>query len=348
MHGSRLALLALLRRRLVVIVARARAAEAYSSRPTASSVRGGAEAEQINHAVIEVLRARGGDVTGDGRLADVASFVGANMDATGRPPQSTTVDGFSRLVGLIEPSPLLMMFSTKGQGSWVDTIGEMMRGAPKNIVYNRSGVVSLTRDGVPMTVVALSSSSVDIEPVPRHVSEGSKVALRGRVRQGYQHVQIDVTQPNGAVKHLVSVPGRSFDVAIPVASPGPHRVEILAEGPSGLEVLANFPVLAGMPDPPLDLSPISAPANAPTDNAVIAHQLLGMLNESRKQAGVPPLEPHAGLSQVAEAHSRDMVENGYFGHLSPAHGDPAARIRQRGLTFASSPRTSGAAGAPKR
>ena len=45
------------------------------------------------------------------------------------------------------------------------------------------------------------------------------------------------------------------------------------------------------------------------------------------------LESHRELAEVAEAHSRDMTDAGFFGHLSPTNGDPAARVHKRGLGF---------------
>jgi uncharacterized protein YkwD len=69
------------------------------------------------------------------------------------------------------------------------------------------------------------------------------------------------------------------------------------------------------------------------DSVAVAAKLLGLLNDARRNAGVAPLEPNQELAAVAEAHSRDMAETGFFGHLSPTNGDPAARVRRKGLGF---------------
>src|SRR5262249_7807710 len=42
---------------------------------------------------------------------------------------------------------------------------------------------------------------------------------------------------------------------------------------------------------------------------------------------------HSGLAEVAELHSRDMVQSGFFGHDSPTFGDPATRVHRKGLAF---------------
>ncbi|MCB9793147.1 MAG: hypothetical protein H6741_10515 [Alphaproteobacteria bacterium] len=47
----------------------------------------------------------------------------------------------------------------------------------------------------------------------------------------------------------------------------------------------------------------------------------------------PPLAPTATLSQVAEAHARDMVERRFYGHVSPEGVGPNARLRAAGLSL---------------
>jgi uncharacterized protein YkwD len=216
---------------------------------------------------------------------------------------------------------------------------EMLESAPRNISYNRSGVVVLSRFGQRIAVVALSACSTEIAPLSRHAREGSKVKLEGKLRDGYKHPQVELTLPDGSVEHVelgraASGADGTFDFAIPISTRGVHRVEILADGAFGIEVLANFPLLAGVDDPPLVLArPEGSSAEEPTDSSAVALQLLNLLNASRKSAGIPPLLPHAQLAEVAEAHSRDMVEAGFFGHLSPVNGDPATRVRKKGLGF---------------
>src|SRR5450432_714529 len=85
-------------------------ADAYTTSPTSNAVRGGALAERLDAAVAYVAGARGMRLTGDGRLADLASFVASNIDADGRPPASGVLDSYGHHVGLIEPVPLLMIF----------------------------------------------------------------------------------------------------------------------------------------------------------------------------------------------------------------------------------------------
>jgi uncharacterized protein YkwD len=140
--------------------------------------------------------------------------------------------------------------------------------------------------------------------------------------------------PNGSVKHVGEKPGPDFDFKAPLAERGIHRVELLAEGPYGIEVLANFPVFAAVDEPPIALSTgTPTPSAQPSDDAAVSAKLFALLNDARKSAGAPPLKEHPGLAEVAAAHSRDMVDAGFFGHVSPSNGDPAARVRRKGLGF---------------
>jgi uncharacterized protein YkwD len=45
-------------------------------------------------------------------------------------------------------------------------------------------------------------------------------------------------------------------------------------------------------------------------------QMLVMVNEERRKAGLPDLMPDAELANVARAHSRDMFARGYFSHFT--------------------------------
>ncbi len=68
---------------------------------------------------------------------------------------------------------------------------------------------------------------------------------------------------------------------------------------------------------------------SPSDEA----QMLQMVNQARSEHGLAPLKNDSGLQQVAQAHSREMLELGYFAHVSPLHGSPTDRLVAAGTTF---------------
>jgi len=60
--------------------------------------------------------------------------------------------------------------------------------------------------------------------------------------------------------------------------------------------------------------------------------LLALINRDRKLAGVPPLIADDKLTAVARAHSHDMVDHDFVGHVSPRTGTALDRVHRVGLT----------------
>lgn len=57
-------------------------------------------------------------------------------------------------------------------------------------------------------------------------------------------------------------------------------------------------------------------------------RMLQLVNAEREAAGMQPVQPDAQLTQVARAHSRDMLARGYFSHYSPEGDDLQDRLRR--------------------
>lgn len=127
----------------------------------------------------------------------------------------------------------------------------------------------------------------------------------------------------------------------------------LVEGPPAMEEPAPGPGLEETPSPtptPIVLSspPPAAPAPTPrpsptatatptttgmSANAVAEATMLGLINNERANAGLPPLQIDARLREVARSHATEMVQMGYFGHVSPITGSPFDRLRQAGVRY---------------
>lgn len=60
-------------------------------------------------------------------------------------------------------------------------------------------------------------------------------------------------------------------------------------------------------------------------------KIFKLINEQRKQAGVPPLKINKKLIQIARLHSKDMVERNYTNHITPEGLDPNDRARNAGF-----------------
>jgi uncharacterized protein YkwD len=57
-------------------------------------------------------------------------------------------------------------------------------------------------------------------------------------------------------------------------------------------------------------------------------RMLELVNAERKAAGLKPVKPDPEMTQVARAHSRDMLSRGYFAHVSPDGKDLNDRMQQ--------------------
>lgn len=71
----------------------------------------------------------------------------------------------------------------------------------------------------------------------------------------------------------------------------------------------------------------------PTLSPELSESLLTLINKERSEAGLPTLTLRQDLSRVAEEHAVDMIEAGYFGHMSPTKGTLATRLRAAGIRF---------------
>lgn len=69
----------------------------------------------------------------------------------------------------------------------------------------------------------------------------------------------------------------------------------------------------------------------PQDPAVA--RFVELVNARRTADGCPALAWDPAVAAIASAHSRDMLERGYFSHVSPDGSDPFDRLRAAGVAF---------------
>lgn len=62
-------------------------------------------------------------------------------------------------------------------------------------------------------------------------------------------------------------------------------------------------------------------------------ELVELINAARQEAGVQPLTIDLQLSEIARAHSLDMVQNRFFSHISPTTGDLGNRLRANEVPY---------------
>jgi uncharacterized protein YkwD len=91
-----------------------------------------------------------------------------------------------------------------------------------------------------------------------------------------------------------------------------------------------------------DAQALSAcPDNSQTEEAALEQRMWELINQEREDPShltetrgrARPLKWDEKLAEVARAHSRDMVERGYFSHFTPDGSFPALRVSQAGIAY---------------
>jgi uncharacterized protein YkwD len=65
----------------------------------------------------------------------------------------------------------------------------------------------------------------------------------------------------------------------------------------------------------------------------LEEQMLALVNAERRSAGRPPLKADPILTELARAHSRDMLARGYFAHITPEGQDLSGRMQQAHIGY---------------
>ncbi|MEQ8890296.1 MAG: CAP domain-containing protein, partial [Sandaracinaceae bacterium] len=302
------------------VTASAEGEAVLSEGPAGDAVRAGVASASATHEM---------PIEGDPRLARLAQWVADRLGPDGEPPPNEIVEFFARHLGLVEPVPHIMVLGQPADSleeGIASSVGQFMN----RQTYNRWGAAVVERAGLSVAVVMLSWRWVELEPVPRQVSEGDPIAVRGRLIGDHRNPAVVVAQPDGQVRRLPAGSGPDFDVRVPTGAEGTYQVEVVGRGEHGDTVIANFPVFVGTEIPrQVRLSGVADGGGRDVES--VRRELIEMLNETRRGAGLPELTEHAGLREVALGHSRDMVANDYIGHQSPRSGTPADRVRTSGL-----------------
>lgn len=271
----------------------------------------------------------GVEMVGDGRLASLAAWTADHLGAGGTPPPHEVVDFFTRHLGLVEPAPHLLILGQPDPALLERGVVDAVAGFLARQPYNRFGAFVVERQGLTLAVVALSWRWLELAPIPRRVERGTSLPFEGTLLGSYRQPSLAVTQPDGSVTREAMGEGPEFQLSVPTDVVGVYRAELLAVGPRGNTVLANFPVYVGVDAPDeLSLAEESSEGAGPEE---VARTLFRLTNRSRREANIQPLAFHAGLSGVAHAHSDDMVAHSFVAHDSPRTGSAADRVARGGF-----------------
>lgn len=249
-------------------------------------------------------------------------------------PALEVVDFLLTHYGIAEPSPhLLLTRATAGadreiREQTVKEIAQVYKTGP----VERVGI-GIDRSGDLMyVVVGLQEKHVALAPVPRHLARGASTAIEGRLFGSYRDPRVVVTSPDGKVaEQAPSARPEIVSGKIACAVDGRYQVEVTAEDATGTSVLANFPIYCGGVEPPA-LAPRGAGTRQTRVTAEAAEaDLLALVNRDRAAAGLGAVTWDDKLADVARAHSKDMSDHDFVGHVSPRTGTALDRIHKAGL-----------------
>lgn len=292
--------------------------DTYGSEARPGGVVGGPPAERLAQEVEKSLAARGNAAVADGALAELAAWTLAEA-TLGRNPDATNTERVVRRSGFAGVVYAVGAYPKPGDDAWralLDALGN-------NLVINRFGVV-LDEEG--RRAIALGSMQVELASIPRYVKPGGVILLRGEVSSRFASGSVFLTTQDGSTRRLPGTETR-LDMVIEFDEPGRYKLELMGDGPTGPVVVANLPIYVGVDPPAIQPTPKEL---GPLDPERAAAELFELLNQARRKANLRPLQSDARLRSIALAHSEDMAQHHFFGHVSPSTGTPTDRMDRAG------------------
>lgn len=292
-------------------------ASEYTSAAQPGGATGHRAARGLAARVTEELAGRGQRADADGALANTACWA-LDRAHRGRAVDAISLDAASRRFGFGGVVSMYATFATSAD-AWREQLDRTF----SNLALNRFGVcVSPAGQSAALVLGALE---MEYETIARDYEVGQQVTMRGRLGERYKAANLFLTKPDGTVDQQ-AVAGTTIDATFPLITLGQYRLEVMGDGPTGPVIVANLPLYVGVAEPA-----IRENVGAVVDPEVAEVRMLELLNETRKAAGLGPLSADSELRRVAAGHTEDMVDHGFFGHVSPSHGTPQDRVNRSGI-----------------
>jgi uncharacterized protein YkwD len=272
----------------------------------------------------------------DGRL-DAASQALAEVAPANAPVPYRLIEFALQHHGIVEPSPhLVVIWGPPGDTSaLVDKLERRLPAILESAAFARVGVGVAERAGGELaTVIALQTSYLETEPIPRVLPDGGTIRVEGRVLEPYRHPEVFVTRDDGQVIQtpLRRIGGSEFRADVTCEGRSGHQqVEIIAADHKGSTVLANFPIWC-FEEPPRSVQVvIGGLDDVPASPEQAEARLHELINRDRERHGLPPLKVDARVAEVARAHALEMAETGVVAHVSPTTGSASDRVQDAGI-----------------
>ncbi len=250
-------------------------------------------------------------------------------DAQHRQPSSRALQSITWSAGILDPVPLLTVLQKSGGEVTPAELSEDITRVVGGNGFNRIGIAKVQAGDLSIVAVLLGRRSVTFaSEVPRRAPTGSRVQLRGELTEGLRNPELALTNPAGRGDRFALGEGPSFLGQFRAETPGIWQLEVLAQGPTGVAVVANFPVYVDVEPPQARDEVAQTVSETP---AQVTERLVQRINQARIARGRPALQLMGNLSDVARAHSQDMAEHRFFAHNGPMSRTPGDRVRAAGI-----------------
>ena len=179
---------------------------------------------------------------------------------------------------------------------------------------------------------------IALQPLPRRVEPGKPWLLRGRLLVPVRDLEALVMAADGTMGSAeVKVEGSKVEVLVDVGNTiGAVDVQLVGQLPKGPGKLVQVRVEVGRAFPERAIFHLPADESGLRDARYATALAWKLLNDDRRSAGLPALSWDPALAPIAEDHSRDMRDNGFFGHRSPSTGLHSDRLARAGYGAARS------------
>ncbi len=218
----------------------------------------------------------------------------------------------------------------EGSATWQLRGGDTWGNTPHNVAKG-TAVIGPRFDG-PCTSAATTATGLEqwhpTGPAKLEVTVKLGEAARPDIEFCTPEIWVDSVPAKGSPS-----PGGTITFSYTCDTPGMYTVEV---NNTGGGAILNCAIYVGGALPFVSVSVSGGPGlQAKPDATQLAsyrQKLLDLTNAERQKVGRPALQLNDTLNQMAQYHSEDMGDNGYFGHDSPSGEGPGERAKKFGWT----------------
>jgi hypothetical protein len=187
------------------IAAPAPSVAAYATAvPAGEPVLGGADGSAVTRGVEAAASARSVTIVGDPRLATLSDWIVDRLGPGGEPPEAEITDFYAWNLGLVEPSPHIIVLGLPNSASITESVEHSVTNFLSRHPYTHWGAAVRARSGLWVIVVTLSWRHASLEPIARTGTPGEPIAIRGTLDEEHNTPTFVIQSPDGQVRRVPS------------------------------------------------------------------------------------------------------------------------------------------------